>query len=85
MDLFSLAATYGFGIVKNHCFIDGNKRTAFIAMFIFLSLNNYEIVAPEPMVVDLVMGLAEGSISQEQLAAWLRDVSVPTFKDSVHE
>lgn len=85
MDLFSLAAAYGFGIVKNHCFIDGNKRTAFMAMYVFLALNNHQINAPEPMAVDLIMGLAEGSISQEQLADWLRGVSLSKENDYVHE
>lgn len=67
-----LAAAYGFGLAKNHCFIDGNKRVAFMAMYTFLGLNGYEIDATEPEVVDLMLGVADSSISEEQLIRWLR-------------
>lgn len=56
-----------------------------MAMYVFLALNNHQINAPEPMAVDLIMGLAEGSISQEQLADWLRGVSLSKENDYVHE
>jgi death-on-curing protein len=71
-DSVVLAAAYGFGIAKNHCFIDGNKRVAFMAMYTFLGLNGYEIDATEPEVVDLMLGVADSSISEEQLIRWLR-------------
>ena len=71
-DTVMLAAAYGYGLVKNHCFIDGNKRVAFMAIYTFLGLNGYEIDATEPEVVDAMLGVADSSISEEQLMAWLR-------------
>ncbi len=70
--IFLLAAAYGYGLVKNHCFIDGNKRVAFMAMYTFLGLNGYEIDTTEPEVVDLMLGVADSSISEEQLITWLQ-------------
>ncbi|MFI5381515.1 MAG: type II toxin-antitoxin system death-on-curing family toxin [Tepidisphaerales bacterium] len=72
-DIPDLAAAYAFGIINNHPFVDGNKRTAFTATFVFLSMNGYELEADEGEVVLMTVGLAEKSIRQEQYAAWLRD------------
>jgi len=72
-DLESLAAAYGFGIARNHPFIDGNKRVAFQAMYVFLGLNQRRIVAEEPVVVEVMIGLARGDIDEDSLAAWLRE------------
>jgi len=71
--LTALAAAYGYGLASNHGFIDGNKRVAFMAMYIFLGLNGYEIEATEPAVVDLMFGVADGSVSEQQLTAWLQE------------
>jgi death-on-curing protein len=71
-DIITLAAAYGYGLTKNHSFIDGNKRVAFMAMYTFLGINGYEIDATEPEVVYLMLGMADGSISEEQLIRWLR-------------
>ncbi|MBS4021848.1 MAG: type II toxin-antitoxin system death-on-curing family toxin [Dethiobacter sp.] len=76
-DIVILAAAYGYGLAKNHCFIDGNKRVAFMAMYTFLGLNGYEIEATEPEVVDLMLGVADSRISEEQLIHWLRIHVVP--------
>jgi death-on-curing protein len=76
-DLASLAAEYGFGLAKNHAFLDGNKRIAFVAMNVFLILNGYEIEAPEPAVVDTMLRVADGRNGVDDLAAWLRSVIVP--------
>ena len=76
-DLQSLAAEYGFGLAKNHAFVDGNKRIAFVAMNVFLLLNGLEIEAPEPDVVATMLGVAEGRIDQDGLAQWLRVVTIP--------
>ena len=70
-DIMTLAAAYGYGLTKNHCFMDGNKRVAFMAMYTFLGINGYEIDATEPEVVDLMLGVADGNISEEQLMRWL--------------
>jgi death-on-curing protein len=75
-DLFDLAAAYGYGLAKNHPFIDGNKRTAFMAMYVFLGLNGYLLEVPEIEVVQMMEGLATDQENQESLAQWLRKNSV---------
>lgn len=76
-DIVILAAAYGYGLAKNHCFIDGNKKVAFMAMYTFLGLNGYEIEATEPEVVDLMLAVADSTISEEQLINWLRMHVIP--------
>jgi death-on-curing protein len=76
-DLPSLAASYGFGIAKNHPFVDGNKRVAFQAMYLFLGLNGLRIDAPEEEVVATILSLASGDLDEPGLAAWLRDHVTP--------
>lgn len=71
-DIADLAAAYGVGIAKNHAFVDGNKRSAFQAMYVFLGLNDHRITAPQPEVVTLMVDVATGSIDEAGLAAWLR-------------
>jgi death-on-curing protein len=71
-DLAELAAAYGFGIAKDHGYVDGNKRTAYLVMYAFLKVNGYNIDAAEAEVVDLMIGVAADSVSEEQLAVWLR-------------
>ncbi|MDZ4258649.1 MAG: type II toxin-antitoxin system death-on-curing family toxin [Gemmatimonadales bacterium] len=71
-DLFDLAAAYGFGLARNHPFVDGNKRIAFQAMYLFLGLNGLRIDAGEPEVVRLVLALAAGDLPEPKLAAWLK-------------
>jgi death-on-curing protein len=75
-DLFDLAAAYGYGLAKNHPFIDGNKRTAFMVMYVFLGLNRYLIEVPEKEVVQIMERLATDEENQESLAQWLRENSV---------
>lgn len=72
-DLVTLAAAHGFGIAKNHPFIDGNKRVAFQAMYAFLGINGITITADEEEVVRLVLALASGELSESELVVWLRD------------
>lgn len=76
-DLAALAAAYGFGISSNHPFVDGNKRVAFQAMFLFLGLNGLRIEAPEEEVVNLVLALASGDVEEAALADWLRTHITP--------
>jgi death on curing protein len=71
-DAASLAAAYGFGLARNHAFVDGNKRAAFLAMYVFLALNGYDLDASEPDVVDTIQRLAAGQLTEEQLADWVR-------------
>lgn len=71
-DMAVLAAAYAFGLAKNHGFMDGNKRVAFQAMFVFLGLNGFDLDAPEPEVVDVMTRLASGRLTEAALAEWVR-------------
>jgi len=71
-DLPTLAAAYGYGIARNHPFVDGNKRVAFQAMYVFLGLNGLRIEAAEEEVVLLSRALASGDLEEAELADWLR-------------
>jgi death on curing protein len=71
-DIFRLAASYAFGIARNHAFMDGNKRTALVVSITFLDRNGWDIVAPKEEVYFTFLHLAEGSLSEEQLAEWFR-------------
>ncbi len=73
--IVELAAAYGFGIARNHPFVDGNKRVAFQAMYVFLRLNGLMMEAEEPDVVRVVLALAAGELDELGLAEWLRDRS----------
>lgn len=68
-----LAASYAFGIARNHPFIDGNKRTAFLSLVTFLGLNGITFDVPEEEVVVMFVALAAGEISEEGLGRWIRD------------
>jgi death-on-curing protein len=72
-DLPMLAAAYAFGFVKNHPYRDGNKRIGFLAMVTFLGLNDRDLVATDAEVVAEVLALADGSVSEEALADWIRE------------
>lgn len=71
-DVFDLAAAYAFGIARDHPFVDGNKRTAFVAAAVFLLDNGYEIDVDDTSVVQVILAVSEGSMSEAELAAWLR-------------
>lgn len=77
VDLAALAASYAFGIAKNHPFIDGNKRTALVAMRTFIALNGVEFNAPQIEKYTTILQLAEGNLNEEQLAEWVRRCIVP--------
>jgi death-on-curing protein len=76
-DLFDLAATYGHGIVKNHPFLDGNKRAGFMAAYTFLGANGLRLEAPEEEAVLQTLALAAGEIGTDEYAAWLRKSCSP--------
>ena len=67
----ALAAAYAFGIARNHAFIDGNKRTAYVVCRTFLVLNGFDLTATKEQRYQMFLDLAAGSISQEQLTVWL--------------
>ncbi|HEY5238746.1 MAG TPA: type II toxin-antitoxin system death-on-curing family toxin [Rhizomicrobium sp.] len=71
-DVARLAACYAFGLAKNHAFVDGNKRVAFIAVGLFLYLNGYRLKADQAEAVLIVLSVAAGSFSENELAEWIR-------------
>ena len=71
-DIFNLAAAYAFGIVSNHPFIDGNKRTGFLATYSFLWVNGWHLQTSEVDAYMIVMSLAQKEISESTFADWLR-------------
>lgn len=71
-DIAMLGAAYGFGIAKNHPFIDGNKRTALVVMRTFLALNGYDLNASQEEKYITFLKLAEGSIDEDELIEWVR-------------
>lgn len=71
-DAAELAATLGFGIARNHPFIDGNKRTAFVAVELFLACNGFGLIADDAACVLTMLGVAAGDISEPDFAIWLR-------------
>jgi death-on-curing protein len=68
----ALAAAYGFGIARNHPFIDGNKRTAFVAVELFLDLNGHELTAADADCVLTMLAVAAGQMDEDVFARWLR-------------
>ncbi len=71
-DVFAQGAALLRSIALNHPFVDGNKRTAFMATFVFLQLNGHDFSAPEPEVVEYMIDVASRSLPLEAIAAWLR-------------
>ncbi|HEX5509348.1 MAG TPA: type II toxin-antitoxin system death-on-curing family toxin [Pseudolabrys sp.] len=78
-----LAAAYGFGIARNHSFIDGNKRTALASMIVFLGLNGLDLGAPQEAATAMILSLAAGEITEELLAQWLADNCIPLDAPSI--
>jgi death on curing protein len=72
-ELPELAAAYGYGIARNHPFVDGNKRTALLAMYTFLGINGIDFIVPEADAAAMMLGLAAGEVSEQSLARWVRD------------
>ena len=72
---YEMAAAYAFGIVKNHPFIDGNKRAGFVAAYTFLGINGIDFTASEEEAVIFTRGLAAGDVTIEEYALWLRKSS----------
>jgi death on curing protein len=72
-DIAALAAAYAFGLCKNHPFIDGNKRVGYVAARTFLLLNERDISAPPEEKYMTMLSLAEGRLSEQELAQWIRE------------
>jgi death-on-curing protein len=71
-DVAELAASYGFGIARNHPFVDGNKRTAFVSVELFLRLNGYRLSADDTACVLTMLAVAAGEMNEASFADWLR-------------
>ena len=71
-DIVSLAAAYAFGLVRNHPYRDGNKRIGFLAMVTFLGINGHDLGATDVDVVAEIVSLADGRVSEAELADWIR-------------
>ena len=71
-DAASLAAAYGYGLARNHPFVDGNKRTAFVAVELLLAINGLELQADDPDCVMTMLSLAGGTLSEADFADWIR-------------
>ena len=76
-DPANLGAAYGFGLTRSHGYSDGNKRVGFMAMAVFLELNGWELDAPEPEVVRIMLAVAAGEATEPELADWVRQHLVP--------
>ena len=77
-DIAELAAAYAFGLAKNHPFVDGNKRTAFLALGLFLTVNEWRLETTQIDAIETMMSLARGTLDESALAAWIRDRIVRT-------
>ena len=76
-DHAELAAAHGYGIARNHPFFDGNKRTAFVAVELFLGLNGYELLADDVACVLTMLAVAAGELEEDAFAGWIRANSAP--------
>ena len=76
-DAADLAASYGVGLAKNHPFVDGNKRAAFLAVGLFLALNGQRLVVDQVNATFTMLAVAAGTLDETQFAAWIRQHAVP--------
>src|SRR5262249_23990375 len=72
-DLARLASAYCYGLIRNHPFNDGNKRAGFLALGLFLSLNGFELDAPQADAAAVIMAVAAGDLSERRLTEWVRE------------
>lgn len=75
-DVFALAAALGRGIVRNHPFVDGNKRAAFLSVYVFLGLNGWSLEADEAEAAAIIVDLAAGAVPEADFARWLKATSL---------
>ena len=76
-DIFEMAASYLFHLVKNHPFVDGNKRAGVVAALVFLDLNGYDFTAPEDDLAEMVLAVARGEMDKARVAVFIREWSKP--------
>ncbi|MEI2693081.1 MAG: type II toxin-antitoxin system death-on-curing family toxin [Anaerolineae bacterium] len=71
-DIAALAAAYGYGLTRGHGYVDGNKRVGLVALAIFLDLNGLSLEAPEPEVVQVMLAVASGDLSETDFIRWMQ-------------
>ena len=76
-DIYEMAAAYLFHLVKNHPFVDGNKRVGVVAALVFLILNGFDFTAPEDELAEMVLAVARGELDKAQVAVFIRSWSKP--------
>ena len=74
--VFDLAAAYAYGIIRDHPFVDGNKRTGFLAAYVFLHSNGWQLKSSEAEAVNVILALAAGEIDEPGFSRWLKNKSV---------
>ena len=74
--VFDLATAYAYGIIRNHPFVDGNKRTGFLVAYVFLSINGWDLRSSEVEAVNAVIDLAAGDMDEPGFSDWLKNKSV---------
>lgn len=84
-DIAELAASLAFGLARNHPFVDGNKRTAYVAYRTFIAINGAEFIATDEDKFVTILALAEGKLEEKDFAAWLRARVTPHSQNEVHE
>lgn len=72
-DIADLAASYAYGLAKNHPFVDGNKRAAFLSIGLFLGINGYRLTAKPVDAIQAILALASGNMREDELANWIRN------------
>jgi death on curing protein len=75
-----LAASRAYGLVRNHPFVDGNKRVAFLAIGVFLAINGWRLVADQADAIETIFALAAGDLDERHLAAWIAAHSLPAAR-----
>lgn len=80
-DFFALAAAYAYGISRNHPFVDGNKRVAFVCMAVFLELNGWQLNATQESATDVMLRLAAGSLKEDELVLWVTESAAPSDRE----
>jgi death on curing protein len=78
-DFAELAAAYAVGLAKNHAFVDGNKRVAFLAVGLFLGLNGYKLIANQTAAIQTMLAVASGEMQEVDFAGWIRENSIVRF------
>ncbi len=78
--IFELIAAVGFGLAKNHAFVDGNKRAAFMSIGLMLAINGFRLIATQVDAIETVLAVASGSMDEKALAAWIEKNSEPLKK-----